>query len=352
MRVVVDAMNARLGGGLEYAFNQIQALRQVRPNWELVVLTSRWNDARLGHLEGIERRSLAHSMPIRTAYQQLVLPLSLRRRANVLYCLGNFVPILGGTPCVVTQQNALYFGVTRDQQGSPNLRRRVETAMARSAVRRADAVIAISHALANEISRDGLPVEHCSVIPTGAPALPKTAVCPRDLNESDQFLLSLANDAPHKRLDDLVQAWIAIGTAAPSLVLAGLISQERASTLRSMVPEDRRGGVKQIGPVQRPEVRWLLEHANALVVTSGAESFGLTTVEAGQVGCPLVLTDIPAHREVATKHASYFAVGDQTGLLARLNEALLSRNREVWTWPHTWLANAESLAEVLARVSS
>lgn len=62
------------------------------------------------------------------------------------------------------------------------------------------------------------------------------------------------------------------------------------------------------------DVRYLLEGAAALIQASISEGFGLPLVEAGSLGTPLLVSDIPVFHEIAGDDALYFPVGDAEAL--------------------------------------
>jgi glycosyltransferase involved in cell wall biosynthesis len=216
-------------------------------------------------------------------------------------------------------------------------------------MRRADAVVVISESLAAEIAADGLAAPDQILIRSGAPEVAEHARRPASLVGDRPFFLTLANDSPHKRLDDAVRAWGALDPAGPRLILAGRMSEASIARHGALVPGSKADALVHLGPVRDPrEVRWLLERAVALVVPSELEAFPLTPAEAGSVGCPLIISDIPPHREVTSGRGDYFGVGD----IEALREAMASRmgaasEREPWTWPISWEDNAELLADVL-----
>jgi glycosyltransferase involved in cell wall biosynthesis len=316
------------------------------------VLVAPWSEHAIRRIEGLDIRPVAvKSLIARLAFEQLILPFHPDSAVDVIYFPGNFVPLVWQRPSVLAQQNPNYFGQGRllaTKRGG--MRIRAEISLARLSLRRADAVIVISESLRAEMERDAVWSDKCTVILSGAPQPVNAGVRPPSLPEGASFLLSLANDYPHKRLDDLVRAWSRLAAAdPPSLVMVGTISPQRIEHHRSLVPVDRRPLLIHMGTMDdRSQVWWLLEHALAMVITSELEAFPLTPAEAGHAGCPLVLTDIPPHREVTAGRGIYFPVGDIDGLRARLVE-LCERpvERQPWEWPHTWEQNAEQLATLL-----
>lgn len=100
------------------------------------------------------------------------------------------------------------------------------------------------------------------------------------------------------------------------------------------------------------DIRCLLMHAKALLQTSVAEGFGLPVVEAGSLGVPLIVTDIPAFHEIAGNAAAYFPVGDAAALAAIVQEGLGGNGfqRPLDITCLTWKQSTEKLAnELLGR---
>jgi glycosyltransferase involved in cell wall biosynthesis len=97
------------------------------------------------------------------------------------------------------------------------------------------------------------------------------------------------------------------------------------------------------------DVRAFLTGARCLVQASVAEGFGLAVVEAGSLGVPLLLSDIPVFREVAGDEACYFPVGDSqvlASLLDRVSNTAALR-RPVGMTSLTWAQSTVQLAERL-----
>jgi glycosyltransferase involved in cell wall biosynthesis len=76
------------------------------------------------------------------------------------------------------------------------------------------------------------------------------------------------------------------------------------------------------GYVDDETLAGLYSGAAAVVIPSLGEGFGLPAVEAAACGAPLVLSDLPAHRETMDGAALYFPPGDGRALASRLREVL------------------------------
>lgn len=353
LRVLANASSARVGGGLSYIVQQLAALERARPELDLRVLAAPWNEVAL--TDALAAPVTCVRVPnagARFAYEQVVLPLRMRP-AEILYCPGNFGPLLpGGPPTVLTLQNPNYVGDGPAHPANRGRNRRAKIALSRRSMRRADRVVAISEALAADVRRS-LPElgGRLVVVRSGAPEWGGEAVAPPGFPLAGGHLVSLANDYPHKNLDQVVRAWATAmpGADDPALVMVGDIAADRVEAQRASVDAPQRRRLLHLGPVSdRPVVRWLLANAAAMVAPSALEAFPLTPAEAGSVGCPVILSDIAAHREVAGDDAeAYVAVGDDDALVAAIRAVVAAPPpRRRWTWDRSWDRNADELANV------
>ena len=164
-------------------------------------------------------------------------------------------------------------------------------------VRFPDRVIAVSRALADELEpRVGPRLAH---VPNGVtvPDQPVLDVDLRQLGVDNPFVLFAGRIVPEKRIEDLIQAFLSLDTAA-SLVIAG----DEASTYEYMMDLRRwtadEPGVRFIGHRSAPEVDLLMRHAAVFVLPSELEGLPIALLEATGRGVPVVVSDLPCHREV------------------------------------------------------
>jgi glycosyltransferase involved in cell wall biosynthesis len=212
-------------------------------------------------------------------------------------------------------------------------------------------VVAISESLAEEVSAT-LPAvaEKLVVVPSGAaewtrPAEPLPGLPAR-------YLLTIASPAPHKRVEDVVSGWARARSALP-LVVIGPLTESQQESCRA-VAAARSPELHLLGQVaDRGQLRWALERASALVSMSLLEAFPLTPGEAGSLGCPLVLSDIPPHREVTRGNATFVTprcVAELADVLADASEWV--PGSRPWQWPVTWNDNARALRDVLEQAAT
>lgn len=100
------------------------------------------------------------------------------------------------------------------------------------------------------------------------------------------------------------------------------------------------------------ELRAAYQSATSLIMTSYLEGFGLPVVEAGRLGCPVILSDIPVFREVAdgAPAARFFRMADANDLASRVREVIVdgfgSRIEVEGAWP-SWLGSAREVKDIL-----
>jgi glycosyltransferase involved in cell wall biosynthesis len=209
---------------------------------------------------------------------------------------------------------------------------------------RAKGIIAISETVREQLTSAVKTQARIEVIHSGHETFTENSERPPRM-QANHFVLALASDAPHKRLDDVALAFSISGPKAV-LVIAGNVSPSRRAALRKLAAGAE---LEFLGFVtRRQEVAWLLQNASCAISASSVEAFPLPLVEGAECGCPLILSDIPVHREVAGDHASYFAVGDHVNLSGLIDSHLRQHgHREPWSWDVSWQQHSERVADVL-----
>ncbi|HEX8119951.1 MAG TPA: glycosyltransferase [Solirubrobacteraceae bacterium] len=177
------------------------------------------------------------------------------------------------------------------------------------AVRRAARVFTVS-----EAARADLGLEEAAIVPEA----PDPVFFPRSRDDQAEvrarmgippgapLIVYAAGTGPHKSVETLVDALADLPEAVA--VIAG------EPIGRKSVPER----VRLPGFVDDETLARLLSAATVAVVTSRGEGFGLPAVEAAACGAPVVLSDLPAHRESLGDAASYFPPGDARALATHL----------------------------------
>ncbi len=146
------------------------------------------------------------------------------------------------------------------------------------------------------------------VVPEAADILPSS---PPDAQLSSymgrRFFFTAGNAYPHKNLEKLLTAMEYVHAEDSSLLLL-LCGQEdffQRKLVKTIEASGSRAVIQHLGCVSDSSLRWLYEHAIAVVLPSREEGFGLQVVEAGLHGCPVICSDIPVYREVGGDAVRY-----------------------------------------------
>lgn len=220
----------------------------------------------------------------------------------------------------------LYF-MTHPDQTQREVRRDY-TKLVKAHCCKADAVIAVSQATADdagdllEIPQDRLHV--CWEDASPVFDIPPTKEELQDVESliSKPYFLFVGTIEPRKNLDALVRAFAILEQrhSDVKLVIAGNWGWGTHSFSRELEQLRDKEKVWISGYRQRRFIRALYHKAIALVMPSHCEGFGLPLVEAMACGCPLIVADNSALPEVAGEAALYWRDGEEE--LASLMERM------------------------------
>lgn len=177
--------------------------------------------------------------------------------------------------------------------------------------RRADHILTVSEASRSDILRH-LPVSVADVTNTYQ-AIPTTET---DAGDDDRILYrhSLTREGyflffgaiePKKNLLRLLHGFEGSGVTTP-LVVAGKLGWNWEKEVAELKRLTAAGGARRLlwlDYLPRPELFSLIRNAKAVLFPSLVEGFGLPALEAMMQGVPLMISDIPALREVSGGHA-------------------------------------------------
>jgi glycosyltransferase involved in cell wall biosynthesis len=111
-----------------------------------------------------------------------------------------------------------------------------------------------------------------------------------------RFLLCVGRLNVRKNVTRLIEAVLAADLVTPEAPLV-VVGEPDGVAIARTAPGDRR--IRFVGGVDDSALTWLYENCRLFVFPSLDEGFGLPVVEAALAGAPMVLSDIPAFRELA-----------------------------------------------------
>ena len=211
-------------------------------------------------------------------------------RADCFHATSFSLPLLWPGPLVATLHDATHLVRASDYGPATAVYYR---AVVGPRLRRARARLSVSSFARAELAeRFGLPQSAIEVVPQGVdeafrpPSADGRAEARQALGLPSRYLLAVGNEKPHKRLGWLAQ--LASRLPAPLVVVAG------PAVGRLRLPQ----GVLGLADVDERLLPALYGGAEALLLPSVHEGFGLPALEAMACGCPVVAAHAGALPEV------------------------------------------------------
>lgn len=322
MRILVNALSARLGGGQTYLRNLL--LHAPPAPWHIFVLCPDNFDLH-GVPPNVERveAGLELNNPYRRAlWENLRLSALIRKLdAQILFCPGGLLPAVNlpsGVKTVVTFQNMLPFDHVQRQRYPWGARRLRDWLLERglsAAMRRADLVIFISRFAADFIqtaigSLEGRQV----VIPHGIDTrfiadplhrLPRPSIAP-----IGEYYLYVSYIDFYKSQVEVVKAFAALrreGLAPGTLILAGSAYPPYLSTLRDIICKlSLNDAVFLTGNLPHEQLPALYQNARLNLFASRTENCPNILMEIMAAGRPALVANIGPMPEFAANTVRYF----------------------------------------------
>ena len=203
----------------------------------------------------------------------------------------------------------------------------------RWAVRRSDAVTAVSEALrlatAAQLALDGQPIEVIPnfVDPARFERVKGSAGARRWARPGEKVLVHVSNFRPVKRVMDVLDVFLAVRARMPARLLLAGDGPERGKLEQRCRAEGCCDVVTFLGNL--PAVEEVLAGADLFLLPSENESFGLAALEALACEVPVVATRIGGIPEVVDDGETglLYAVGDVAGMSAGASALLADPER-------------------------
>ncbi|WP_432731849.1 glycosyltransferase [Variovorax sp. W6] len=185
------------------------------------------------------------------------------------------------------------------------------------AARSAADVVFISRSSQRDFERHFGRCAHSSVIFNPVDA-PRGATAPAAAT-GERYLIAAYHYYPHKNFAGILALFERMKAAGlvDFLDITGNGAAEVGRMVSALAPEVR-DCVRHRGLVPRDELLRLYQSATAFISLSTFEGFNLSAAEAATLGVPLLLSDIPVHRELFSDYAFFVGSdGDEPEQLAQ-----------------------------------
>lgn len=141
-----------------------------------------------------------------------------------------------------------------------------------------------------------------------------------------KYILAVGRITPEKGFEDLIDAFLLLDTKEEyKLVIAGGVEHE-TTYLNYLKNKSNSKKIIYTGFVTKKPLEELYTHTRLFVLPSHNEGFPLVVLEAMQIGCDILLSDIPATRLLVLPDNLYFSMGNVSDLILHLKEKLNKSN--------------------------
>lgn len=174
----------------------------------------------------------------------------------------------------------------------------------------------------------------------------------QDANREESYIIFLGNLKIHKGIQTLVEAYKkgkAEGIINDKLYIVGRFNFRVKDKFIEELSKNPDPDIRFITDADNTEVYRLISGARLLVSPSLYEGFGLTPLEALYLGTPVVISDIPAHKEIYQgSPAVFFHAGDTNELKEKITALYQRVDARRWIADHyTYKHTATKLLEII-----
>jgi len=240
--------------------------------------------------------------------EQIELPRAIPRDTDLFFSPYYTIPLFYRGKLAVTVHDLSHLVV---QEIVSNHKKRIYAqTMFRALRRRASVIFTVSHFSKSELLRCTTGPRDDNILPTPLGVSPEWFQAANfPAVRQRPYLVCVGNVKPYKNLGRLVEAFLRVKDRLPhDLVIIGqkdgLITGESPEFFERVRKAGER--IHMTGPVAFPDLLSLVGHADALVMPSLYEGFGLPPVEAMAAGIPVAVAQAASLPEVCGDAGHYF----------------------------------------------
>ena len=282
----------------------------------------------------------------RHLWEQIELPLFLKKhKYPLLLNFANTAPLLYRNMIVTIHDLAVY----EYPDAFSTLFRLWYRFLLPRIARRSKKILTVSNFSRDEISRRfGIRGDKIDVIYN---AVSTGISCRERGSQRGKFILTVSSHDPRKNLIRLIEAFENLELKGYKLVIAGA----QSSVFKSVKIRVNSERIDLLGHVGDEKLSELYSRASLFVYPSLYEGFGIPPLEAMKCGCPVVVSNIPPHREVCGDSAFYVNPKDTNDIKRGIETVLrddnlrqeLSRKGRERVKLFSWRRSAEKVSRII-----
>jgi len=343
MRIAINALSARTGGGVVYLNRLIYYLREMDNENEYYIFVTGNNHNKIiafedpqFHVIEVHIRSLLR----RLLYEQIALPILLKRlNIDTVYAPAEIAPFLAPCPVVLGIQNLNVYYKSRSVRYTWTGRARTAgfRLLARFSAKKAEKIIFVSETSRRYIAgRLDVEVRNTAVIHHGV-ELAKFSKhdhqisCSVEADKKDHYILCVSLVTPHKNCECLIEAYGRLGERirnAHDLVIVGphqynVYYDKLLNCARGYNIDEK---VHFLGDVPFESMPEIYQGADLFVLPSLLETFGIPLIEAMASSVPVIAANSTSCPEVVGDAGILFDPTNPDELSEKITMILQSRS--------------------------
>jgi glycosyltransferase involved in cell wall biosynthesis len=372
MNIFIDALSARLGGGITYIRHILPALLALdSPHQFFILLSTQYQDDLIRAVPpGVTVVPVdLPATPLRKRWlflQTGLVSLFKQHQIDLFYAPAESSYLRVPVPFVMMARNlTIYTSLEayRNQKLALLKYRLSRQLPVYLALQKADRVVSVSHTFSDQVAQImRLNPAKIRVVYHGvSEAFLKKATPPDNLPIQAPYFLMVSSIGPHKNYDTLLKAYSRLPQDAPHLLIAGKAADEPTyAALQDIVREEKlEGRVHFLGEVAYEKLPGLYQGALASVFASRMETFGHPLVEAMASQTPLIASNLDVCQELCQDAALYFEPSDEKTLAEHMQlvwrdesvRARLSAAAKKRAAIFSWQESARQLVNVFEEVA-
>lgn len=198
----------------------------------------------------------------------------------------------------------------------------------RNSIRKSNAIITISKFVKKDLEAHYPVAKHKTTVTYCAaePEISDSAKQPQGVDRP--FILHVGSPFPHKNVERLVDAFDLLKKDHPKLqlVLAGKKEQYFNKLEAYAQKSPAKDSIIFPGFVSDAELKWLYQSAEAYVLPSLSEGFGLPGLEAMAHGCPVISSNATCLPEIYGDGVLYFNPHDTEDMAEKIHDVLSDKS--------------------------
>ncbi|MBI4252838.1 glycosyltransferase family 4 protein [Candidatus Uhrbacteria bacterium] len=256
-------------------------------------------------------KKVCADVPWYSLKEQWLLPwIFFKERCDLLHVPHFNVPVLYPGALIITIHDVILLKHRLSATSAASTRHPVShwlkymgfRVVVRIAIARASRIIVVSQSVAHDLSAFFPSCKRkLRIVREAADAISHSQpLVDPSFDPGKQFFFTAGNAYPHKNISTLLEAVRLASRQIPEIRLI-LCGQEDFFQKRLIQEINDRGYASiahHVGCVSDAVLRWLYEHAVAIVLPSLEEGFGLQIVEAFVHSCPVIASRIPPYEEI------------------------------------------------------